>query len=110
MNQKQQKGMDEKSLLAMIALVAFYPLGIILMWKWTKWNKWIKILLMIPFALLVLAVIGVIAVSILVAADPKKELRISNCIKMCEEKYVENTTKKEECINYTRQNGNCYGY
>lgn len=102
MNQKQQKGMDEKSILTMVALAIFYPLGIILMWKWTKWNKWIKILLMIPLALLVLAIAGVIAVSILVATDPKKELRISNCNKMCEQKYIENITKKEECFNYCK--------
>jgi len=102
MNQKQQKGFDEKSILTMIALATIYPLGLILMWKWTKWNKWVKILIMIPLALLVLAIAGIIAVSILVTADPKKELRISNCNKRCEEKYAEIANKKEECFNYCK--------
>ncbi len=102
MTQSQQKGTDEKSLLTTVALVVFYPLGIILMWKWTKWNKWIKILLMAPLALAILAVIGIIAVSVLITTDPKKELRISNCNKICEEKYTKNITKKGECFNYCK--------
>ena len=102
MNQNQQKGMGEKSLLTLIALVVFYPLGIVLMWKWTKWNKLTKIILMTPLALLLLAVVGIIAVSVLVAADPRKALRVSNCNKMCEQKYTENIMKKGECFNYCK--------
>ena len=69
MNQKQNKELDEKSVITMIALVVFYPLGIFLMWKWTSWNKWIKVLLMLPLMLIILAISSIMVVFIIAAKD-----------------------------------------
>ncbi len=33
---------DTKTIITLITLCVFYPIGVVLMWMWTKWQSWVK--------------------------------------------------------------------
>ncbi len=46
-----------KTILIIILIILFYPLGLLVMWLGTTWKKWLKILITIPFILVILYII-----------------------------------------------------
>ena len=61
-----------KTILVVVALLAFYPVGLVLMWMWMReWPKWVKLLLSAPIILMILAILGIIFTFILVAQNPR---------------------------------------
>lgn len=70
---------NTKTIIVVVMLLFFYPIGIVLMWLWMKdWPKWVKIVLTLMFALPIIAVFGIIASIILVATNPAKNVPIPN--------------------------------
>ncbi len=39
---------ETQTILVVLLLFLFYPVGIILMWLWMKWPMWVKLLIMLP--------------------------------------------------------------
>ena len=46
------------SILTIIFLIFFFPIGLYLMWAKTKWNKWVKIVISVVFAVIVVYAIA----------------------------------------------------
>lgn len=54
--------LNKHSIIAILLLVFFYPIGLIIMWFSTRWPKWFKFVLSIPFFV---AIIGLILIQFL---------------------------------------------
>ena len=66
-----QPGMSEdtKTILVVLGLVFFYPVGLILMFMWMKdWPRWVKVLLALPVIVMLFAIVSAI---LLVAINPR---------------------------------------
>lgn len=81
---------DNKTLITVLLLIFFFPLGFILMWFWTKWPKWVKIVISLPTILIIL---GVISSIILIALNPASQLEKAECVKQCQA-----AGSSEECL------------
>lgn len=67
-----------KTILVIVMLLFFYPIGVILMWIWMKeWPKWIKIFLTSPILLTIIAILGILATIIIVAVNPVNRIKQS---------------------------------
>jgi hypothetical protein len=65
--QPSNNNMDTPSIIAILLLLFFYPVGIIIMWFATKWPKWVKFIITLP---IILAFIGIALAIFLIAKDP----------------------------------------
>ena len=51
---KQELSYDVKFVTTLILLFVFYPVGVVLMYKWMKWPTWLKTLIVLPLVLFTL--------------------------------------------------------
>lgn len=73
-----------KTIITILALIFFYPIGLLLMWGWSKWPKWLKILITLPILILIIiAILGILASILLVAINPKSQIEKARCTKEC---------------------------
>lgn len=49
---------DTKTIITVLLLIFFYPIGIILVWTLTNWPKWVKWVLSIPVIILLVILLG----------------------------------------------------
>src|SRR3989344_224165 len=70
-NQEATQPGTAKTVIVILLLIIFNPLGLILMYVWMKWPVWVKILLTV--ASIILLILPIIAVSALIAINPKKK-------------------------------------
>ncbi len=82
----KQPGMsnDTKSIIAVLALLLAYPIGVIVMWFLTKWPKWVKLLVTAP--LILIPLIAVFIVAVVVITNPQKKFekaQRAQCVKQC---------------------------
>ncbi len=57
--------------IVVIALLVFYPVGLVLMWMWMKdWSKWVKILLSLPILFIIFWLVAFSAMFIFVLTHP----------------------------------------
>lgn len=71
-----------RTILVIVALILFYPLGLVLMYVLTKWRGWVKFLVTLP---LVLFIVGLVAAVVLVAVNPKEQIQKAECLSKCQE-------------------------
>lgn len=50
----QEISYDTKTIITLLLLLFFYPLGLIFMWVWMQWKVWLKLLVTLPLILTVL--------------------------------------------------------
>lgn len=86
--------LDTKSIVTILLLLFFFPLGVILMWFLTKWPVWLKLIITIPVTL---AIIGILAVAILAAVNPKAQIQKAN-----------EAACRQQCSISAPSNPNCY--
>jgi hypothetical protein len=48
---------DTKTIIVVLTLLLFYPVGVILMFKWMDWARWLKILIGLPVILILLGIL-----------------------------------------------------
>jgi hypothetical protein len=48
---------DTKTIITVLCLFLFYPLGLILTWVWMRWPKWLKVIITLP---LLMAALGIL--------------------------------------------------
>lgn len=65
--QTPNNGMDTRSIITILLLLFFYPLGIIFMWFATKWPKWVKLLITLP---IILTLVFILLTIFLITKDP----------------------------------------
>lgn len=63
-NNQQETSADTKTIVTVLLLIFFFPIGLILMWFWTKWPTWVKVVVSLP---IVLGAIAVLSAVLLVA-------------------------------------------
>lgn len=63
---------DTRTIVTVLALFLFYPVGLIVMWVWPRWPKWVKFLISLP---LILVVLGIAFVIFVAAKDPTDQLK-----------------------------------
>ncbi len=68
--EKQEKTHIGVTIVVILALIFFYPLGVILMWFLTKWPRWAKIVITL---LLVIPIIAVFLSISLIAVNPARQ-------------------------------------
>lgn len=59
-----------KTILTVLMLLFFFPLGVLLMFLWMRWPLWVKILLSAGIAVLFLIMIPIMAAIVVVAINP----------------------------------------
>lgn len=59
-----------KTVVTVLALLFFFPLGVLFMFLWMKWPLWVKILLSAGVAVLFLIMIPILAAVVVVAINP----------------------------------------
>jgi hypothetical protein len=64
---------NTKTIVTVILLLFFTPVGLILMWFWTRWAVWVKILVSILFIIPLFILIPVMAAIVLVAVNPSRQ-------------------------------------
>lgn len=74
-NQAQGMSEDTKTIVTVLLLVFFYPVGVIVMWFWTHWPTWAKIIIS---SIIILPILGILAAIILVAVNPARQLEQAN--------------------------------
>lgn len=79
---QSQPDHQTRTILVIIALFLFYPLGLILMYTLTNWKGWVKFLITLP---VVLFIIGLVAAVVLVAVDPAGQIQKAECVSKCQE-------------------------
>lgn len=58
----QSSGDDTRTIVTILLLFFFYPIGLIVMWFWARWKSWVKILISLPIVfLIIIFVLAVIA-------------------------------------------------
>jgi type II secretory pathway pseudopilin PulG len=68
-----------KSIVTVLFLVFFTPVGLVLMWAWTRWPKWLKWLITFIFVgLFVLAVLSLLLAVVLVSINPARQFARAN--------------------------------
>jgi hypothetical protein len=88
---------DAKTIITILLLLLFYPVGIILMFVWMKWKWWVKLLVFFPVTFFFLGILGV---AILSTINPKAQIDKANCVKQCEEIVVDQRSLCiSECVN-----------
>lgn len=74
--QPDQEGLsyDSKTLITIILLIVFYPVGLVLMFVWMKWPWWVKALVGFPLLLVPIALLAIVAVAILATINPRAQM------------------------------------
>lgn len=83
---KTEEGMssDTRSIIAVLALLFAYPIGVIVMWFMTKWPKWVKFLITAPLIIIPFIAIGLVA--LVVAINPHdriEQAKKASCEQQC---------------------------
>jgi len=109
---------DTKTIVTVLLLIFFLPVGIIFMWLWMQWPKWLKILLTaVPIFFFVTFLISAISIPLLVFKNEQNQKVVSSTLNKYEtDKYIfyypENFLKKNEASDtyfaYHLPNGTVY--
>jgi len=75
---------DTKTIVTVLLLIFFMPVGFILMWFWTKWKVWVKLLVTLLFTPVFLFLAGIVAAATLLTVNPGEQMKKANCMKSCE--------------------------
>ncbi len=59
-----------KTIVTVLSLLFFFPLGVLFMFLWMRWPLWVKILLSAGIAILFLIIIPILAAIVVVAINP----------------------------------------
>ena len=49
---------DAKTIITIVLLIGFYPVGLVLMYLWMRWPVWLKVLLTLPLVPFVLVFVS----------------------------------------------------
>ena len=71
-----------RTIVTIVVLFFFSPVGIILMWFWSKWKLWVKILLTFVFFIIPF----IVAAILIVAIDPAAQVERAECSQNCYER------------------------
>ena len=71
-----------RTIVTIVVLFFFSPVGIILMWFWSKWKLWVKILLTFIFFIIPF----IVAAILIVAIDPAAQVERAECSQNCMER------------------------
>lgn len=63
-----------KTVLTIVSLILFFPVGILFMFLWMKWPKWVKVLIVVGY-LVVFGIIASLSAVVLIAIDPAKQIK-----------------------------------
>lgn len=77
-----------RTIVTIVVLFFFSPVGIIIMWFWSKWKLWVKILLTFIF----LIIPFIVATILIVAVNPAAQLERAKCSQNCTERYQADPT------------------
>ena len=69
------------SIVTILFLLIFYPLGLVVMWLWPKWKTWLKITItVVPIGLVAIIVLSL---PYLTPSIEKKLAPLSECVNSC---------------------------
>ncbi len=77
-----------RTIVTIVVLFFFSPVGIILMWFWSKWKLWVKILLTFIFFIIPF----IVATILIVAIDPAAQVERVECSQNCMERSQADST------------------
>jgi len=73
--QPSNSDINTRSIIAILLLLFFYPIGLIFMFTMTKWPKWVKLLISVPVILVILVIILTL---FLITKDPLNRFQKSS--------------------------------
>jgi len=97
-----KNGKDTKSLLVILFLLFFYPVGLLLMYVLTKWKWWVKLIWTLPFVLVILSIIILATISLTAnsqGAVDKSAKSNTECATLCKDN-IRFDSCYEQCLPY----------
>lgn len=105
--EQQSMSEDTRTIIAVLALLFAYPVGVIIMWFMTKWPKRFKFLITVPLILILMIIPLIVFVSFNSTIEKSKIAeKKAYCLSQCG-----GNLKNEACINACMKNkrSNNYG-
>ena len=102
----QQPQDQNKTIVTILLLIFFYPLGLILMWTWTTWQTAVKVLVSCFGCLGCLGtviIIPLIAAGMLSTVNPQLQIQRAECVKQCEVSASQSACI-DQCVQDSQQN------
>lgn len=66
-----------KTVVTVLALLFFFPLGILFMFLWMRWPLWVKILLSVGVVIMIIPIIAILAATVVLIINPLELTRRS---------------------------------
>lgn len=84
----------QRSIITVLLLIIFYPLGFLALWFWSRWPLWLKFILSIPMTIILILLVCIIA---LFAFNPSMRIKKAQCEQRCKS-FPQRTYCVERCL------------